>query len=60
MLKAFVRRVSASAYGLFPAFDVACTDFLRIRIAHDWDLLRMRHVGWAIRALAFGIVDINF
>ena len=42
------------------AFHMAGTDLRRIGVAHDWDLLRMRHVGRAVPALAFGILRVDF
>jgi hypothetical protein len=34
-------------------------DLLRVRVAHDWDSLRVRHVGRTVPVLAFGIVDVH-
>lgn len=37
------------------ALNVAGANEVRVRVAHDWDLLRMRDIGRAVPALAFGI-----
>src|ERR1035438_8148441 len=40
---------------------MAGANLRRIGVPHDWDLLRVRHIGRAVPALAFGVlrVDLN-
>src|ERR1035441_6195250 len=38
---------------------MAGANFCGIGVSHDWDSLRVRHVGRAVPALAFGIARVN-
>ena len=38
---------------------MAGANLRRIGVAHDWDLLRVRHVGRAVPALAFGVLRVG-
>ena len=41
------------------ALHVAGANLRGIGVAHDWDLLRVRHVGRAVPALAFGVLGVD-
>lgn len=42
------------------ALHVAGANLRGIRVAHDWDLLRVRHIGRTVPTLAFGVrVGVN-
>src|ERR1017187_5301994 len=38
---------------------MAGANLRRIGVSHDWDLLRVRHVGRTVPALAFGVLRVN-